>query len=127
MTQPEVEEIRALLTSKSFRIALHGFILREIMFILGTLKSSFVFSISVIGKALFHRAEEQRKIVKINVFKGDILPPKKTAVPYQQWVSLAATVHKLFWDMRWSPRSLQVTPRLISCSIDAYNMKMSIF
>lgn len=76
-TQPEVEEIRALLTSKSFHTALHCFILGEIMFILGTLKSSFVFSVSVIGRALFYRTEEQRKIVKINVLKRVFFPQRK--------------------------------------------------
>lgn len=55
------------------------------------------------------------------------ISPKEKLFQIHQWVSFRATVHKLFWDVRWSLRSLWVTPRLISCSIDAYNMKMSIF
>lgn len=51
------------------------------MFILGTLKSSFLFNIFMIGKALFHRAEEQRKIVKINFLKRPIfLPQRKSSL-----------------------------------------------
>ena len=97
------------------------------MFLLDNLKSSFLLSPLMIAKGLFYRPEEQRSLVKINFLEWIYFSCKEQLFYFHQWVSFRATAHRLFWDVCWSQRALQVTPRLISCSIDARNMKMSIF